>query len=66
MINFKQYPNLTKIVIPNKVRLSTTDFNNAFCDMMNLQSVQLSDKITNLSNAFTNCGALKNLYVVIM
>ena len=54
MINFKQYPNLTKVVIPNKVRLSTTDFNNAFCDMMNLQSVQLSDKITNLSNAFTN------------
>ena len=54
MINFKQYPNLTKVVIPNSVRLSTTDFSNAFCDMMNLQSVQLSDKITNLSNAFTN------------
>ena len=30
MINFREYPNITKIVIPNNIQLSTNDFSNAF------------------------------------
>ena len=33
MLNFKKYTNLTKVVIPNGVQLSTGDISNAFNNM---------------------------------
>ena len=50
MMNFRSHPNMTKCVIPDGVNLSNTDFSNAFNNMRNIVSVNLSDKIVNLSN----------------
>ena len=58
MMNFRSHPNMTKCVIPDGVNLSNTDFSNAFNNMRNIVSVNLSDKIVNLSNAFYWCKAL--------
>lgn len=36
MMNFRQYTNVTRVVIPNNIRLSTGDFNDTFNNMQNL------------------------------
>lgn len=60
MINFRSYSNLTKVVIPNSVQLSTKNYTNAFKNMRNLVEVQLPvDKITIMRNMFYNCASLK-------
>ena len=62
MINFRQYPNCTKIVIPSDISLSTTNFSGAFINMQNLQYLDIDKNIENkidvISNVSTNC---KNL-----
>lgn len=41
MINFRQYPNCTKIEIPGKIRLSTTNFGALFLNMRNLKNLRI-------------------------
>ena len=58
MINFKQYPQLTRFVIPNSVKpLYFSDtFDNVFSGMNNLRSVSLpDDRIFTLKNTFNRC-----------
>ena len=38
MINFKKYPQLTKVVIPSNITLSNADFRNMFSNMQNLKT----------------------------
>jgi hypothetical protein len=39
MINFRQYSNLTRVVIPTNITLTNTSFFNAFANLKNLQTV---------------------------
>ena len=56
MINFRKYPTITKVVIPNNVALSDTNFNWTFASMKNLNTVELpNDKLTNMYGTFSNC-----------
>ena len=55
MINFRRYNNVTKIVIPDKMRLSNNNFSNAFNNMRNLISVNIPSNVENLSNTYINC-----------
>ena len=61
MINFRQYPNCTKIVIPSDISLSTTNFSGAFTGMQNLQYLNIDKNIENqidmISNGYSS-GAL--------
>ena len=61
MINFRQYPNCTKIVIPSDISLSTTNFSGAFTEMRNLQYLDIDKNIENkidmISNGYSS-GAL--------
>jgi hypothetical protein len=36
MINFRNHPKMTEVIIPNKIGLSSGDFNNTFNSMRNL------------------------------
>lgn len=55
MINFRQYNNVTKIVIPDKIQLSDNDFSNAFNNMRNLTIVSIPNNVVNLSNTYKDC-----------
>ena len=55
MINFKQYTNLTDVVIPDAVQITNADFTNAFNNMQTLQYVRLPNRITNMYQIFNNC-----------
>ena len=57
MINFRAQRTMTKCVIPDNIGLSTTDFTNAFRSTK-LQTVKISNKITNMSYIFSACSAL--------
>lgn len=54
MINFRQYPNCTKIVIPSDISLSTTNFCGAFAEMKNLQYLDIDKSIENQINVICN------------
>ena len=68
MINFRQYPQLTKIVIPNNVmntyllNKSTINISNWFSELKNLQTVELNnyDRVLDMSYAYYNCISLKD------
>lgn len=47
MINFSQYDNCTKIVIPGAINLSTTNFSKAFSQMSRLQYLNINKRIEN-------------------
>jgi hypothetical protein len=56
MINFRQYPNLTKIIIPNKITLTNNNFSNAFSTMRKLTSSSFNHpNVTNMSFAYEFC-----------
>ena len=42
MLNFRKYTNLTDVVIPNNIRLSTNDISSAFHGMRNLVKVSFN------------------------
>ena len=44
MINFKQYPNVTKIVIPNNVELTNNNFAGKFQNLENLETIVKESK----------------------
>ena len=58
MINFKQYPNMTKCIIPDGTTLSSTNFSSRFSSMKNLKTVELPNSVTNLAKAFYMCSNL--------
>lgn len=59
MMNFRQYTNLTRVVIPNNIKLSTGDFNNAFNNMSNLKTYEFNhSNVTNISATYFNCQNL--------
>ena len=58
MMNFLSHPSMTKCVIPDSIRLNSSDFNNAFNSMTNLNSALISNKITNMSFIFNGCTNL--------
>lgn len=64
MINFRQYPNCTKIVIPSDISLSINDFSGAFTGMQNLQYLDINKNIENkidvISNGSWNGGICYN------
>lgn len=64
MINFKQYPNCTKIVIPSDISLSTNDFRGVFAGMQNLQYLNIDknieDKINKIGTIDQNRGICHN------
>ena len=64
MMNFSQYSNCTKIVIPRNVRLSTTNFSGAFAEMQNLQYLDIDknveNQINNICNGWYNGGMCYN------
>ena len=53
-INFRQYTNVTKIRIPNKVT-HNGDFSNKFNAMANLNSCAIPNNITNMNSIYINC-----------
>ena len=55
MINFRNYPQLTKVVIPNAINLKNNNFSNAFKHLSNLVSVDLHNGVSNISYGFYNC-----------
>ena len=55
MINFRQYPNLTKCVVPNSIRLSNDNFSSKFYLMFNLKEITLPKNITNMADIFVQC-----------
>ena len=56
MLNFRSYPNLTRVSIPNNVSLSTGNMSNAFSDMENLIVSDFNHpNITNMAYAYANC-----------
>ena len=57
MMNFRNYPQITKVVIPDNVQLSHTT--NLFSNMRNLQSVYLPKHITIYNNTFRDCISLQ-------
>ena len=58
MMNFRQYANVTKIVIPDKVQLSSTNFSNAFRQMSKIKEIEVPAKLTNMFNTFYYCSNL--------
>ena len=59
MINFKAYPQLTEINIPDLVRSSTTSYYNAFRGMTNLQKISnIHKNVTNMAYAYQYCTNL--------
>lgn len=58
MINFKQYPNMTKCIIPNNVVLSDTDFSTKFFNFVQLQEFSLPNSVTNMSKICAWCTNL--------
>lgn len=58
MMNFKAYSNVTKIVIPDGVQLSSNSFENKFSYMKNLQNVSLPNSVNSLNETFRNCLSL--------
>ena len=54
MMNFRQYNNCTKIVIPGNVRLSTNDFSGAFTSMQNLQYLDIDKSVEEKINIISN------------
>ena len=48
MLNFRSYPNLTRVVIPNKVQLSNNSISYAFDSMINLVTVDFNH--SNINN----------------
>ena len=59
MFSFRQYPNITKIVIPNNIQLSTRDFSGAFANMNSLTNVVFEHpNVTNMYSAYKNCTRL--------
>lgn len=59
MINFRQYPTITKVIIPNNVQLSTNDFSNAFSNLIHLQRIEIPmNGVVNITNMCRNCTNL--------
>ena len=57
-MNFRSHSSMTRCIIPTGITLSNTNFYNAFNNMQQIKSVELSDKIVSLSNTFINCIVL--------
>ena len=38
MMNFRNHPEITEVVIPDDIQLSSTDFSNMFSNMKNLKT----------------------------
>ena len=56
MLNFRKYPNLTSVTVPNNVMLSTNNLSFAFRDMRNLVSVNFNHpNVTNMNNTYMSC-----------
>ena len=55
MMNFKQYPNMTKCIIPDGVQLSNTNMWNAFAGMTNLRTICTHNGVRILNSAYALC-----------
>ena len=62
MMNFRIYPQVTKISIPNNLILSSTNFSGAFYNMKNLKTIELPDTITNIVQICYNCNSLTTAF----
>lgn len=58
MMNFKQYNNVTKIIIPNGVRLSNSVFSRTFENMRNLKKSHIPNTVTSMSETYKGCYSL--------
>lgn len=53
MINFKNHPSITEIVIPNGINLINNDFSNAFNDIRTLVTSELNHpNVINMFNTY--------------
>ena len=56
MMNFRKYPNITEIGIPNGINLVNTSFYNAFNNMRNLVTSEFNHpNVTSMANTYYNC-----------
>lgn len=58
MINFRQYTNMTKCVVPNSVKITNSIWSSTFYGMKSLQHIQLPDTIKELRTTFCSCTKL--------
>ena len=59
MINFRQYPAMTKATIPNNIRLSSGNFSNSFYNMRNLVASNFNHSdVTSMYQTYWNCSNL--------
>lgn len=59
MINFIQYNNVTKIIIPNGVRLSNSNFSWTFARMKTLMNSHIPNSVTDMWATYFSCSNLK-------
>lgn len=56
MLNFRQYPQLTKVTVNNEVQLSKNSLYDAFSNMQNLQYVEFNHPwVNNMYDTYMNC-----------
>lgn len=56
MINFRQYPNITKVVIPSGIKLSKNSVAGAFSSLVYMKSCNFNHpNITNMYMTYRNC-----------
>ena len=56
MMNFRQYTNVTEVVIPNNIKLSSGYFNNAFGGMYNLVTSEFNHPcVTDMKHTYYGC-----------
>lgn len=62
-MRFKDYPYLKKVVIPNSVSLTNTDFTLLFSSLRRLVEVHLPNSVTNINITFAGCSNLTTVVI---
>lgn len=58
-MNFRKYNNITEVIIPNSVQVSTNNFSNIFNNMTNLVTSKIpEEKVVNMTKTYQNCYSL--------
>ena len=63
MINFKDYPAMTKAIIPDGIQITGNSLHDAFNNMKNIKNVKIPNTITNISNTYKKCANLTGIPV---
>ena len=58
MINFRNYSNVTEIIIPDEIELSLTNFSDLFNNMTSLRRTTIPNSVTNMFSTYYNCFSL--------